>query len=103
MATPHRSGEAEYSSSWIGIGGGCVDAACSITDDTLIQAGIGHDIDAAGKADYYAWWETIPAPLVPTTLPVRPGDRVAGKISAERLAEVWTVGIPHRLTGASST
>src|SRR5437879_6878250 len=75
-ATPHRPGEAEYSSSWIGIGGGCVDAACSITDATLIQAGIGHDIDAAGNADYYAWWETIPAPLVRTTLPVRAGDRV---------------------------
>jgi len=25
-ATPHRPGEAEYSSSWIGIGGGCLDA-----------------------------------------------------------------------------
>src|SRR5207237_3773613 len=50
-ATPHRSGEAEYSSSWIGIGGGCVDAACSITDDTLIQAGIGHDNEAAGEPD----------------------------------------------------
>ncbi|TME61465.1 MAG: hypothetical protein E6I54_09675, partial [Chloroflexi bacterium] len=95
-ATPHRSGEAEYSSSWIGIGGGCVDAACSITDDTLIQAGIGHDIDAAGKADYYAWWETIPAPLVRTTLPVRPGDRVAVKISEDRLAEIWTIEIANR-------
>ena len=102
-ATPHRAGEAEYSSSWIGIGGGCVDAACSITDDTLIQAGIGHDIDAAGKADYYAWWETIPAPLVRTTLPVRPGDRVAVKISEDRLAEIWTIEIANRSTGASFT
>lgn len=102
-ATPHRSGEAEYSSSWIGIGGGCVDAACSITDDTLIQAGIGHDIDAAGKADYYAWWETIPAPLVRTTLPVRPGDRVAVKISEGRLPEIWTIAIANRSTGASFT
>ncbi len=59
-ATPHRPGEAEYSSSWIGIGGGCLDTSCMLTNATLIQAGIGHDIDAAGNADYYAWWETIP-------------------------------------------
>src|SRR5207249_1805127 len=38
-----NAGEAEYSSSWIGIGGGCVDAGCSVSDATLIQAGIGHD------------------------------------------------------------
>jgi Peptidase A4 family len=92
-ATPRRPAEAEYSSSWIGIGGGCVDAACSITDPTLIQAGIGHDIDAAGNADYYAWWETIPAPLVRTTLPVRAGDRVVVAIFEGRLPEIWTIVI----------
>jgi hypothetical protein len=90
-ATPHRPGEAEYSSSWIGIGGGCVDAACSITDATLIQAGIGHDIDAAGNADYYAWWETIPAPLIRTKLPVRAGDRVIVAIFEGRVPEIWTI------------
>ena len=40
-ASPHRAGENEYSSSWIGIGGGCLDTACTLTDATLIQAGIG--------------------------------------------------------------
>src|SRR5437867_1301437 len=71
VARPHRAGEAEYSSSWIGIGGGCLDTSCKLTDVTLIQAGIGHDVDASGKADYYAWWEAIPAPLVRTDLRVR--------------------------------
>src|SRR5216684_3993692 len=36
-ATAHRAGEAEYSASWVGIGGGCVDANCRIGDSTLIQ------------------------------------------------------------------
>src|SRR5262249_34156423 len=36
-AAPHRS--RGHSSSWIGIGGGCVNADCSVTDNTLIQAG----------------------------------------------------------------
>src|SRR6266550_9549659 len=102
-ATPHRPGEAEYSSSWIGIGGGCVDAACSITDDTLIQAGIGHDIDATGAVDYYAWWETIPAPLVRTTLRVRPGDRVAVAIFEGRVPELWTIVIANFSTGSYFT
>jgi hypothetical protein len=97
-ATPHRAGEAEYSSSWIGIGGGCLDTACTLTDVTLIQAGIGHDIDASGKADYYAWWETIPAPLVRTTLPVRAGDRVAVAIFENRLPEIWTIVIANFTT-----
>jgi hypothetical protein len=97
-ATPHRAGEAEYSSSWIGIGGGCLDTACALTDVTLIQAGIGHDIDASGQADYYAWWETIPAPLVRTTLPVRAGDRVAVAIFENRLPEIWTIVIANFTT-----
>ena len=98
-ATAHQPGEAEYSSSWIGIGGGCVDAACTITDDTLIQAGIGHDIDAAGNADYYAWWETIPAPLIRTDLPVTAGDRVTVSIAEGKVAELWTIKIMNNTTG----
>jgi hypothetical protein len=97
-ATPHRQGEAEYSSSWIGIGGGCLETSCMVTDATLIQAGIGHDIDAAGNADYYAWWETIPAPLVRTTLPVGAGDRVAVAIFENRIPEVWTIVIANLTT-----
>jgi len=88
-ATPHRAGEAEYSSSWIGIGGGCLDTSCMVTDATLIQA---------GKADYYAWWETIPAPLVRTTLPVHAGDRVGVAIVENRIPEVWTIVIVNVTT-----
>jgi peptidase A4-like protein len=97
-ATPHRSGEAEHSASWIGIGGGCLDTACTLTDVTLIQAGIGHDIDASGNARYYAWWETIPAPLIETTLPVHAGDRVAVAIFENRVPEIWTIVIANLTT-----
>jgi len=94
--------EAEYSSSWIGIGGGCLDTACTLFDTTLIQAGIGHDVDAAGNTDYYAWWETVPAPLIRTELVVRPGDRVRVEIAESTLTpEVWTIVIANLRTGLS--
>jgi peptidase A4-like protein len=97
-ATPHKPGEAEYSSSWIGIGGGCLETSCALTDATLIQAGVGHDVDASGVGDYYAWWETIPAPLVRTTLPVHPGDRVGVAIVENRIPEIWTIVIANLTT-----
>ena len=92
-------GEAEYSSSWIGIGGGCVDAGCTVSDDTLIQAGIGHDVDANGRADYYAWWEAIPAPSVRTDLVISPGDLVRVNIAEGNVPEVWTITIADDRTG----
>src|SRR5690242_18276111 len=61
-ASQHKAGEAEFSSSWIGIGGGCVDAGCTVTDNTLIQLGTEQDVDTSGTAAYSAWWEIIPAP-----------------------------------------
>lgn len=95
-------GEAEYSSSWIGIGGGCLDTACTLFDATLIQAGIGHDVDATGMPDYYAWWETIPAPLIRTGLAVRPGDRVRVEIAESATTPgIWTITILDRDTAAA--
>src|SRR5438270_2440450 len=103
-AKQRSAGEAEYSSSWIGIGGGCLDTACTLFDATLIQAGIGHDVDAAGNADYYAWWETVPAPLIRTDLVVRPGDHVRVEITESSLTpEVWTIAIANRSSGLSFT
>src|SRR5207248_8139648 len=61
-ATQHTSGQAESSSTWIGIGGGCIDANCAVGDNTLIQTGTEQDVDKSGKASYSAWWEIIPAP-----------------------------------------
>ena len=60
-ATQHTSGQAEASSDWIGIGGGCVDAGCTVTDSTLIQTGTEQDVDATG------------APVVLGVVGARPG------------------------------
>src|SRR6266567_2904199 len=56
-ATQHTPGEQKYSSTWIGIGGGCVTANCSVTDTTLIQEGTDQDVETNGTASYNAWWE----------------------------------------------
>ena len=49
-ATQHTSGQAESSSDWIGIGGGCVDSGCTVSDSTLIQTGTEQDVDSNCKA-----------------------------------------------------
>jgi Peptidase A4 family len=101
-AKQHKAGEEEFSSSWIGVGGGCLDTSCTASDDTLIQAGIEHDVDASGNAHYYAWWEAIPAPLVSVDLAVRAGDLVHVDISESvGTPGVWTITIADRTTGGS--
>ncbi len=100
-AKQHTSGQAEYSSSWIGIGGGCVDANCNVTDTTLIQAGTEQDVSSSGKASYYAWWELIPAPSVKISgFAVRAGDNITGMIS-EAAEELWTIALTNTTTGKS--
>jgi hypothetical protein len=102
-ATQHKAGEAEYSSTWIGIGGGCVDADCLVTDNTLIQAGTESDVDASGAATYEAWWELIPAPGVTITdFPVKAGDSVHFEIN-ETLPAVWTFSAKNNTTGKTWT
>src|SRR2546423_759449 len=62
-ASRHKA-EAEFSSTWVGIGGGCIDAGCTVGDNTLIQTGTEQDVASNGKASYSAWWEIIPAPSI---------------------------------------
>src|SRR3954454_13860307 len=67
--TQHSPGQEEFSSDWIGIGGGCVDAGCAVTDGTLIQASAEQEVDAARRASYSACWEVTPgAPITITNL-----------------------------------
>lgn len=81
-ATQHTKGQAEYSSTWIGIGGGCVDSGCAVTDPTLIQAGTEQDVDANGSPSYSAWWEVIPGPgLTISNFNVSPGDHMHSDIT----------------------
>jgi hypothetical protein len=92
-ATQHTAGKAESSSDWIGIGGGCVDAGCAVTDNTLIQAGTEQDVASNGSASYDAWFEVIPGPeLIITNVTVRPGDHMHADIT-ETIpnSNVWNV------------
>src|SRR3979411_1465056 len=90
-ATQHVGGQAEFSATWVGIGGGCVDANCSVTDGTLIQAGTSQDVDASGAAHYSAWWEIIPAPSTPiANFPVVAGNVIHVNIS-ETVVGVWSI------------
>jgi hypothetical protein len=95
----HKAGEAEYSASWVGIGGGCVDASCTVTDATLIQAGTSQDVDATGHANYSAWWEIIPEPSTPiANFAVRAGDTIHVAI-AESTPGVWSISVQNKTTG----
>jgi hypothetical protein len=94
-ATQHTSGTAEASSDWIGIGGGCVDAGCTVTDSTLIQTGTEQDVDATGAPSYSAWWELVPAPSISiSTMTVSPGDHMHASLSeVVNDADVWNITI----------
>jgi hypothetical protein len=112
-ASPHKRGEEEFSASWVGIGGGCVDAGCLITDSTLIQAGTEQDIVQnctggflifGGKCTYQpqysAWFELIPAPSVTVNLPVTAGNHVHVDIhEVVANSNVWSITIKNISTG----
>jgi hypothetical protein len=98
-ATQHKAGEAEYSATWAGIGGGCVDANCLVTDSTLIQAGTSQDVDASGKAHYSAWWEIIPEPSTPiANFAVAAGNVIRVHI-AETTPGIWSISVQNLTTG----
>jgi hypothetical protein len=101
--TQHTAGQAEASSDWIGIGGGCVDAGCTTTDSTLIQTGTEQDVDASGAASYSAWWELVPAPSVSiSNMTVSPGDHMHASV-AETVPDsnVWNIQIKDVTRGES--
>lgn len=87
----HTAGQGEDSSDWIGIGGGCVDSGCTVTDSTLIQTGTEQDV-SGGVASYSAWWELVPAPSISISMTVAAGDHMHASI-AEVVADsdVWTI------------
>jgi hypothetical protein len=101
-ATQARSGEAESSATWVGIGGGCLNPSCLLVDQTLIQAGTEQDVNSQGRASYSAWWEIIPLPSITVSLPVSAGQVVHVDV-AETLPEVWKITIQNLSTGGAFT
>jgi hypothetical protein len=102
-ATQNVAGEAEYSASWVGIGGGCVDANCTVGDATLIQAGTSQDVDASGAARYRAWWEIIPQPSTPiANFAVSAGNVIFVDIN-ETSPGLWSIVVKNQTTGQTFT
>jgi Peptidase A4 family len=94
-ATQHTAGQAEDSADWIGIGGGCVDSGCTVTDSTLIQTGTEQDVSSTGAASYDAWYELVPAPEFEiSNMTIDPGDAMHASISeVVDDSNVWTITI----------
>ena len=96
-ARQHTKGRSESSSTWIGIGGGCVDARCNMGDTTLIQTGTEQDVSASGKPSYSAWWEVIPGPSIGIgKVKVHPGDRMRASVAETfKGSEVWRITLQN--------
>ena len=101
-ATQHLAGQAEYSATWIGIGGGCLDTSCSATDSTLVQAGTEEDVAADGTASYSAWWELVPVPSVSASITVHPGDLIKCDIS-QIVPGLWSIVLTDTTDGQGFT
>lgn len=94
----------EGSSSWVGIGGGCLETSCAVGDpSSLIQAGTEQDANSDGTTSYSAWWELVPAPSVTdTSVAVHPGDLMSVSI-ADLVPGVWTITLKDVTDGQGFT
>src|SRR5438105_135787 len=61
-----------YSSAWVGIDG--------FNSSTVEQIGTDSDY-VNGQAQYYAWYEMYPAPMVKLGLTIHPGDTISASVS----------------------
>lgn len=85
-----------YSSAWIGIDGD--------GNPDLIQTGTEQDWDSStGKApfsaDYFAWWEILPAPATAIPMTVNPGDSMCASIGKNGGSSQWTISLTDQTTG----
>ena len=86
--------QALRSSSWVGLSG--VEAG---TNTPILQAGVDHIIDAAGKISYLSWVEWYPSLSNYFGLPVSAGDQIAVAIQLVS-TDVAIVGSPNPPPGA---
>ena len=72
-------------SQWVGVDGD--------SNEDLIQAGVAESVSTfGGRVQIYAWWEILPAPETPVSLPIAVGDRVTVTI-AQVQPGTWTIKI----------
>lgn len=102
-ATQAVPGQAEDAATWVGIGGGCMNSSCSLTDPTtLIQAGTSEDVSSSGQVAYYAWYETLPEPEIPiAAMTVSAGDKVSVNI-LQHLPGQWYIFFRNFTNGAQA-
>jgi hypothetical protein len=94
---------AEYSSSWIGIGGFCENANCTVADNSLLQLGTEQDASSS-RTRYYAWYEALPSPIKKIPMSIRPGDTITVSlqlISAGKKSQSWMLRMDDA-TGAQT-
>lgn len=82
-----------YSSSWIGIDG--------FNNSSLIQTGTEQDYTAGG-AQYYAWWEILPAAETQIPDPVSAGDHMTASITNDNNG-TWTITLNDTSKGWTFT
>jgi hypothetical protein len=100
----HTKGQAEYSSDWIGIGGGCPESTCTVPDATLIQTGTEQDVSSSGAPSYSAWWEIIPLPSINFPMTVAPGDRMHASVAEPvPFSNVWTITLTDVTRGETDS
>jgi hypothetical protein len=97
-------GQAESTSTWIGIGGNTPNSALPLSDPTLIQTGTEQDVAANGKTTYDAWWEILPEPETEiTSMKVFPGNVMKATIKQGSTPEDWTITISDLTRGKSDS
>ncbi len=84
-----------YSAFWVGIGG------ASDQSSALEQTGTQADCMADGSAEYYAWYELVPAAPVKLDLAIKPGDNIAAKVNVD--GSNVTVSLTDQTSGQSTT
>jgi hypothetical protein len=80
-------------SQWVGIDGD--------SNSDLIQAGVAESVSSfSGRVQIYAWWEILPAPETPISMPIAAGDSVSVSIGQVE-AGTWTIKISDLTSGRS--
>lgn len=70
------AGSPASSAVWVGLGG------FTENSDALEQTGVEIDCSDSGQAEYFAWYELLPAPPHVVSLGVEPGDLIRATVSA---------------------
>jgi hypothetical protein len=96
----------EYSATWVGIGGFCLNALCFRADKTLIQLGTSQYVSSTGATSYFAWYEMLPqAPVTIAGITVSPGNQITASLqcvsgcSANARNQAWQLKMTNITTG----